>query len=137
MADYTTQLDCLRTFLLKVHTVATTKHINEISSLENIVDASFQKMFINHPEMMGVNGNFYTKRYKIEIQETSEANLETSIDNILIGIDKFNKRTAITGFAYGSAPTMCHMKYVNSNEAEHNKSIWKCEIWLDIKWSTN
>lgn len=138
MGDYTTQLDCVRTFLLKVHTAATTKHADEIGAVHKILDASNQKIFVNYPEIIGSDGDdFYWKRYKLEIEETSEANLNTALDNILIGIRKFNKRTAITGFTYASATTMCHIKYINSKQAEHIKGIWKCELWLDVEWSTS
>lgn len=138
MAAYTTQLDCVRTFLLKVHTAATTEHAAEASSIHKIIDASNQKMFVNYPELMGVDNDFYWKRYEIEIYEISDADIETAINNIIIGIREFNKRTAIDGFVYASASTMCHMKYVNSNEVKHNsKGIWKCEIWIDVEWSTS
>ena len=95
-------------------------------------------MFVNYPEIVGSRGDdFYWKRYKIEISESSLANIETAINNIIIGIRKFNKRTAITGFTYASASTMCHMKYANSDEAEQMSGVWKCNIWIDVEWSTS
>lgn len=139
MADYTTDLDCVRTFLMKVHTAATTKHINEAADITNILDASQQRMHVKQPELVGSDGDdFYWKRYKIEIEESSEANLITALNNIFIGIRKFNKRTAITGFTYASASTMCHMKFVRSDEivAIENR-IWKCNLWIDVEWSTS
>jgi len=135
MGDYTTQLDCVRTFLLKIHTVATTEHADECGSIHKILDASNQKMFVNYPEIMGVDGVFNWKKYKIEIHETSEANLNTAINNIIIGIRKFNDRTAITDFVYASCTTMCNMRYSNSSEPEHVRGIWKCELWLEVEWS--
>lgn len=138
MADYTTELDCVRTFLLKVHTAATTKHAPvEASKIGDVLDASSQRMLVHPPELMNVDGNFYTQRYRIELQEVGEAGLITAIKNILIGISKFNRRAAITGFVYASAPTMCHMKYINSSEIEVFTKIssWKCEIWIDVQWS--
>ena len=140
MADYTTQLDCVRTFLLKIHTVATTKHFPaEAGKISDIVDVTFQRMLVHPPELMSVDGDFYWKRYKIEIEETSEANLMAAINNIIIGIRKFNKRTTITGFTYASAPTMCHMKLANSTlvKAKSKSGNWKCEVWLDVEWSTS
>ncbi len=130
----------VRTFLLKVHTVSTTKHAPvEASKLSGIVDASFQRMLVNPPELMKVDGDFYWKRYKIEIEESSEANLMTAIDNIIIGINKFNKRAAITGFTYASATTMCTIKYAYSDQVEaiSKSSTWKCNIWFDVRWSTS
>ena len=140
MAGYTTELDCVRTFLLAVHTVATTKHKPvEVSKISDILDASSQRMAVNPPELMSVDGDFYWKRYMIEIEEVGEAGLMTAINNIIIGIRKFNRRAAITGFTYASAPTMCHMKYVNSSEPEiyTKRSVWKCEVWIDVQWSTS
>lgn len=141
MADYTTELDCVRTFLLKVHTVSTTKHYPvEASKLSGITDASFQRMLVHPPELMGSDGDdFYWKRYKIEIEEVAEAGLMTAINNIIIGIRKFNKRTAITGWTYASASTMCHIKYANSDpvEAKSKSGRWSCNIWLDVEWSTS
>lgn len=140
MADYTTELDCVRTFLLKVHTVATTKHAPvEASQISHVLDASSQRMLVHPPELMSVDGDFYWKRYRIELEEVAEAGLMTAINNIIIGIRKFNKRTAISEFVYASAPTMCNIKYVNSGEVKvrTKRSIWKCEIWIDVRWSTS
>lgn len=140
MADYTTELDCVRTFLLKVHTASTTKHYPvEASVLSKIVDATFQRMLVFPPELIGMTGDgFYVKRYTIEIEESSEANLMTCINNIVIGITKFNKRAAITGFTYASATKMCHIKFVNSDQvvAKSISSTWKCNIKIDVEWST-
>ena len=138
MADYTTELDCVRTFLLKVHTAATTKHYpEEVGILKNIADT--QRMLVNPPELISSDGDFYWKRYKVQVSESSEANLSTAINNIIIGIRKFNKRTAITGFTYASASTMCHMKMANSGPttAKAKNARWDCEIWLDVEWSTS
>jgi len=141
MADYTTELDCVRTFLLKVHTAATTKHFpEEAGSLKNIVDATMQRMLVFPPELMGSDGeDFYWKRYKVQVSESSEANLMTALNNIIIGIKKFNKRTAITGFTYASCPTMCHIKLANSSpaEAKARNARWDCDIKLDVEWATS
>ena len=140
MADYTTELDCIRTFLLKVHTAATTKHYpEEAGSIKNIVDATMQRMLVFPGVVIGSDGDFYWKRYKVQVSESSEANLSTAINNIIIGIRKFNKRTAITGFTYASASTMCHIKLANSGPttAKARNARWDCEVWLDVEWSTS
>ena len=49
MADYTTEMDCIRTFLMKVHTPATTKHIGETSSIARV--AATQRMFVMPGEL--------------------------------------------------------------------------------------
>lgn len=139
MADYTTELDCVRTFLLKVHTVSTTKHYPiEASKVSGIVDASFQRMLVHPPEILSVDVDFYWKRYKVEIEEVGEVGLMTAINNIIIGIGKFNKRTAITGFTYASCTTMCHMSFANGELviAKAKSNNWQCTIYLDVEWST-
>ena len=140
MAAYTTKLDCIRTFLLAVHTVATTKHYSvEASKLSGIVDASYQRMLVHPPEIISVDVDFYWKRYEVEIEEVDEAGLMTAINNIIIGIRKFNKRTAIAGFVYASAPTMCHISFANGDlvVAKSVSGNWQCSIWLDFEWSTS
>jgi len=140
MADYATELDCVRTFLLKVHTAATTKHYPvEASKLSGITDATYQKMLVHPPEILSVDEDFYWKRYKVEIEESSEANLTTCINNVIIGIRKFNMRATITGFTYASAATMCHISFANGDlvEAKSVSSRWKCIIYLDVEWSTS
>lgn len=139
MADYTTEMDCIRTFLLAVHTVATTKHYTEERNIADIVDASGQKMLVTIGEIISRDGDFYWKRYKVQISELGESALTIAINNIIIGIGKFNRRANITGFIYTSAPTMCNMKFVYSNKAfEHPTSKrWSCDIYLDVEWSTS
>ena len=137
MADYTTEMDMIRTFLLKVHTVATTKHYTEERIIKKIADT--QKMLVLPGELLSVDGNFYWKRYKVQISEVNEAGLMTAIKNIIIGIVKFNKRIAIAGFTYASASTMCHMKFVYSNK-NYEDSVskrWATDIYIDIEWSSS
>ena len=140
MADYTTELDCVRTFLLAIHTVATTKHYPvEATKLSGITDASFQRMLVHPPELMSVDVDFYWKRYKVEIEEVGEIGLMTAINNIIIGVRKFNRRTTIGSWVYASAPKMCHLKFVNSDqvEAKSKSGRWSCNVWLDVQWSTS
>jgi len=138
MADYTTEMDCIRTFLLAVHTDATTKHFTEQRNIEDIVDASGQKMLVRIGEIISRDGDFYWKRYKVQISETGEATLTTAINNIIIGIEKFNRRASIDGFTYASAPTMCHMKFAYGNIAWEDpvNKRWACDIFIDVEWST-
>ena len=130
------ELDYIRTFLNCVHTAATTKHIQEVGNLLMVADT--QKMLLFPPEILGSDGDdFMWKRYMVKVSETSEANLTTAINNILIGIKKFNKRIAITSFTRPT--TMCHMKWSNSNKAYFNfkSKRFELDIWIDIEWSTS
>lgn len=133
------ELDYVRTFLHCVHTVATVKHKFETGKATNINDT--QKMIVYPPELIGSDGDdFYWKRYLIKITETSEANLSTALNNIFIGIRKFNKRTPITSFTRPG--TMCHMRFANANKAHFTKKsatngIWGQDIYIDVEWSTS
>lgn len=135
MAD-DSELDYIAAFLGKVHTVATVGQIETYGHIGLIADT--QKMFVLPGELLGSDGDdFYWKRYKVQISETSEANLTTAINNILIGIRKFNKRTAIAGFTRPA--TMCHMRFGNSIKSYYNAKTkrWDVDIMIDIEWSTS
>ena len=140
MADYTTELDCVRTFLLKVHTTATTKHYPaEAGSVKAITDATSEKILVHPGEIIGIEADdIYWKRYELKIETPTETLMMSAINNIIIGIRKFNKRTAITGFTYASASTMCHLKLGKGSlvKAKSNGK-WRCELWLDVEWSTS
>lgn len=100
--------------------------------------ADTQKMLVMPGELIGSDGDdFYWKRYKVQISETTEATLTTALNNIFIGIRKFNKRTAIASFTRPA--TMCHMRFANSTKAFCNIETkrWDCDIFLDIEWSTS
>jgi len=130
------ELDYIVTFLGKIHTTATVGQIETYGNIMLINDT--QKMFVLPGELIGSDGDdFYWKRYKVQISETSEANLMTALNNIFIGIRKFNKRTTIT--AYTRPSTMCHMKFANSTKTFYNVKTkrWDIDIWLDIEWSTS
>lgn len=141
MASYTTELDCVRTFLLAVHVAATTEHYPaESGKIENIISGTDQKMLVFPPELIGSDGDdFYWKRYKVEISETSEATMMIALNKIIIGIRDFNKRATITGFTYASAPTMCHVRLAKSSivKAYRKSTKWNCDLWLDVEWSTS
>ena len=138
MADYTTEMDCVRTFLLKVHTAATTKHFTEIKNISLISDD--KRILVLPPEPIGSDGDdFYWMRFGLLLSEPGEATMTTALNNILIGIKKFNKRAAITGWVYASAPKMCHMKYANGNAAHEDpiSKRWDRKISIDVEFSTS
>lgn len=119
-----------------MHTAATAKHIGEAGNLMFIDDT--QKMLVMPPELIGsYTEDFYWKRYKVQVSETSETALITALNNIMIGIRKFNKRTAISEFTRPA--TMCHMKLANSTKAYFNIKTkrWDMDIFIDIEWSTS
>ena len=136
----TTHLEDIRTFLGKVHTVATVKHVGEHgTNLDSIVDATFQRILVFPGELIGTNGNFYIERYLVQLSETNETTLTTAINNIFDGIEKFNKRAAIAGWVYASYSTMCHIELANGKQSFKNFSTkrWYKDIMLDFTWSTS
>ena len=130
------ELDYVRTFLNCVHTGVTAKQFSEVKNIAAIADTS--RMLIYPPELLGSDGDdFYWKRFKVAMSETSEITLTTALNNVIIGIRKFNKRTAIGSFTRPA--TMCHMKLANGNapfEDPVNKR-WDCVIYIDVEWSTS
>ena len=130
------ELDYIRTFLNNAHTGVTAKQFSEIKKIDMIIDTS--RMLVFPPEILGSDGDdFIWKRYKIQVSESTEALMSTAINNILIGIKKFNKRIAIGSFTRPS--TMCHMKWSNSTKAFENPQTkrWDLDCWIDIEWSTS
>ena len=136
----TTNLEDIRTFLGKVHTAATVKHVGEHGTkIDSIVDASFQRILVFPGELIGIDEDFYIERYLVQLSETTEANLTTALKNIIDGIVKFNKRAAITSWTYATYPTLCHMRLANGKQSFKNFSTnrWYKDIYLDIEWSTS
>jgi len=129
------ELDHVRTFLGKVHTAATVKHIEEAGDIIKIVDATFQRMLVYPPEIIGIYSTRVEKRYLVKVSETSEANLTTAINNIQIGIEKANRRETIT--AWTKPASWCYIKFINSNKAFYNfkNKRYELDIYLDIEWS--
>lgn len=122
-----------------MHTVATVKHIGEHGNeIDKIVDASFQRMLVFAGVLIGQDINFYTERYLVQLSEINEANLITALNNIIIGIEKHNRRQAITGWTYASYPTLCHIRLAYGKEVEKSRTNrWYKDIYIDIEWSTS
>lgn len=133
MAD-DSELDYVRTFLGKIHTAATVKHISETGNLGNIADT--QRMLLYPPEIIAVYATRVVKRYLVKISETSEANLTTAINNIQIGVEKCNRREAITDFTKPS--TWCYCEIANGGKAYTNLKTGRFDqdIWIDVEWAT-
>lgn len=132
------ELDYVRTFLLKVHTVATTEHFPmERGKVEEVPDATYQKMLVHPPEIVGFNISRTIKRYKVEISETSEANLTTAIKNIQLGCEKANLWVAITGWTRPS--DWCYVSIARSEQVKiiPGNGRAKQTIYLDIIWSSD
>ena len=136
----TTNLEDVRTFLGKVHTAATAKHVGEHGTkIDTIVDATFQRILVFPGEIIGQDFNHYTERYLVQLSETSEANLIIALNKIIDGIEDFNTRQAIGGWVYASYPTLCSINFANGKQSFKNFSTkrWYKDIMLDFTWSTS
>ena len=129
------ELNDLKTFLGKVHTVATVKDITEYRSIWNIPDT--QRMLVYSGEFVSQHNTFYKKRFKVQISETSEANLTTALNNIINGTNDVNKRIPIEGYTKPS--TLVYINFAAQGQAQENPimKIWNIDIFLDATWVTN
>lgn len=132
------ELDEIVTFLGLAHTTASVKDYSDIRNINRIVDASWERMLVFPGEVLGVNENFYTSRYKVKLSEISEVELMNMIHDILETITKHSKRQVITGWVYASHPRVCNIKLINTNRfyEDGKTKRWNCDIYLDIEWST-
>jgi hypothetical protein len=128
-----TELEHIRTFLGKVHTAATVKHENEIGKESKILDT--QRIFVETGELINVEQQFYIKRYKITLSETSEANLMTALNNIVIGLDKLNTRQTISEYTKPAILCNGYVAYGNKAHVTKNNNRWRMEVFLDFRWS--
>jgi len=117
-----------------LYTGVTVKQIEEAGNLSLINDT--QKMLVLPPEIVGIYATRVLKRYLVKISETTEATLTAAINNVQIGIEKCNRRTAIIGWTKPSA--WCYIKFINSNKAFCNFKTkrYDIDIYIDVEWST-
>ena len=98
MAD-DSELDYIRTFLTKILPLTTTKHFSEVKKISVINDTT--RILVYPGELIGVDGKFYTKRYKVKISETSEAALMATLNTIIENIEKLQRGQTIGQFSAG------------------------------------
>jgi len=135
MAD-TTELDYIRTFISKVCTSNTVKHIVENGNdINNILGK--QKILIKHGELLETFSNRYLKRFPILINEPSEVLLITTLNNLIDGIQKLQKRQTISGYTKPS--TLVYIKFVTSNRGSINFKTkrWNIQVFLDVEFTTS
>ncbi|MCP4550880.1 MAG: hypothetical protein GY834_02315 [Bacteroidetes bacterium] len=134
MAD-DSELDYIRTFLLRIHTVTTPKHITEARAIKLINDTS--KMIVGAPEIMGTYLDIITKRYKVDVYEASEPLLMTAINNIVDGINKLNIREDITSFTRPGI--LLNGRFISGTIAKESgrTKVWKQQITLEFEWCTS
>lgn len=132
------ELDYIRTFLGLVHTAATVKHYPmEAGKVDLISDATYEKILVHPGEIIGQDLTHITKRYPIEILESSEANLSTALENIEIGCEKANSWQTITSW---TRPSKWCSVYIGKSEPAKiisGSGIAKIKIYLEVEWSVN
>ncbi|KKM81179.1 hypothetical protein LCGC14_1332380 [marine sediment metagenome] len=94
MAD-DSELDYLRAWFSIASFEATAKHFSEIKKIDSI--NSTKRILIHPGELMNVDGKFYTKRYKVQISDSSEAELMSTMNNIIRGLELFNRGEPFNG----------------------------------------
>ncbi len=99
MAD-DSELDYLKGFIQYACFDSTVKHFSEVKKISTISDT--RRILIYPGELIGVDGKFYKKRFKVKISETSEAALTETFNNLLSGIDDLNKGIIGSSIGYTS-----------------------------------
>lgn len=133
-----TELDYIRTFISKVCTLSTVKHIVENGeNISNIDDASFQRILVKQGELMSTSSNRYLKRFKVLISQPSELLLMGEINNLIDGIQKFQKRLAITDYSYVSTFTWIELVSCNEGKINFKTGRWDNQLILDAKFTTS
>lgn len=137
MAD-ATELDYIRTFIGAVCTGSTVEHIVEHGEkVTSIIDATFQKILVKQGELIETYCNVYIKRFKVLLSQASEILLITTLNNLIDGIQKLNKRLSIT--AYTKPSTLIWIDLVSCNEGSYNykSGNWLNQLILDVKFTTS
>ncbi len=88
MAD-DSELDYLRTLIGYLTSSSTVKHFSEVKKISLIED--IRRILIFPGEIINFDVKFYTKRYKIQLSDDSEANMTSTLNNIIEGLDIINR----------------------------------------------
>ena len=134
MAD--SLLDYIAAFTTRIHTVATSSTYDITPYIDDIVDATEQKILVYPGEYLGSFGDYYTTRHLVKISETSAVNLKTALNNIQIGIGKLNRREAITSYTRETTLIYCKFAYTNK-PFKITSGKWYIDLYLDFTWTTS
>jgi hypothetical protein len=130
MAD-DSELDYIRTFVGEAMTGYTIKHYSEVRNLHFINDT--QRGLVYPGELLTVNEVYYEKRYKLKLEDTTEAALNTGMKNLISGIRKYNRR--IAGVTQVASMSVIHISSGNQAYEVGSNKKWNMDIMLDITWS--
>jgi hypothetical protein len=131
MAD-DSELDYIRTFVGEVMTGYTIKQYSEVKNISNIGDT--QRGLVYPGEILSVNEVYFVSRYKLKLQDTTEAALTTGIKLLITGTKTYNRRqTGPTQVA-----SMTHIVVNSGNKAYEvgTTKKWNQDLFLDVVWST-
>lgn len=126
----TTELDYIRTFLNAVTTSVVFQHVKEVANLGS------RSGLIHTPEIIGTDLLNIDKMYKIQLHDTSEANLCTVLNDIIIGVKKIHQGTAIGG-GYTKPASLVNFQAIRgSNQARYydGNSEASQDILLIARW---
>lgn len=129
------ELDYIRTFLGYIHTTATVKHISEVRSTNKISDTA--KMLVYPPEITGITDFYTEKTFKVKIVESSEANLMSAINDIVIGCWKLRTRQAITSYTRPASFIWCELFSSNQAFEDSQNKKWFQDITLKTRFTTS
>jgi hypothetical protein len=130
MAD-DSELDYIRTFVGEAMTGYTIKHYSEIRNLHLINDT--QRGLVYPGELLTVDEVYYEKRYKLKLEDTTEAALNTGMKNLISGIRKYNRR--IAGVTQVASMSVIRISSGNQAYEVGSNKKWNMDIMLDITWS--
>ena len=133
-----TELDYLRTFISKVCTLSTVKHVVENGAdINQIVDASKQRILVKQGEEILSISNRYIKRFKILISQPTEVLMMDTIRNLIDCIKDHNLRLAFGSYTY--EPTLVFIEFISGNVGSINykTSRWDNQIILDVTFLTS
>lgn len=127
-----TELSDIKEFLSKVHTSGTVKTISDLKNI-NKIDAT-SRLLVHEGEFIFQDGLKYEKRFRIEIQDSSESNLISALSNIINGVDQLNRRKTITDYTKPS--DLVRMDFVAQGKTIESKkgNFWYTNVFLDVTW---
>jgi hypothetical protein len=131
MAD-DSELDYIRTFVGEVMTGYTIKQYSEVKNISNIGDT--QRGLVYPGEILSVSEVYFVSRYKLKLQDTTEAALTAGIKLLITGTKTYNRRQAgVTQVA-----SMTHIVVNSGNKAYEvgTTKKWNQDLFLDVVWST-
>ena len=133
-----TELDFIRTLLSLICTGSTVKHIIEHGkNVHSIDDITKPKILVKLGELMSTSSNRYLKRFKVLVSSPSEILLITALNNLIDGIQKFQKRLEIADYTYEGTFTWIELVSGNEGKYEYKPPLYDIQLIIDAKFTTS